>query len=35
MLAVLTPEQKAKFAKMESERRAYLHQKFGSATNAP
>ncbi len=35
VLTVLTPEQKAKFEELERERRDYLRQKFGSATNAP
>jgi len=35
MLAVLTPEQKTKFEELERERREYLRQKFGPATNAP
>ena len=32
---VLTPEQKTKFEALERERRDYLRQKFGPATNAP
>jgi len=35
VLTVLTPEQKAKFEELERERRDYLRQKFGPATNAP
>ena len=35
MLTVLTPEQKTKFEAFERERRDYLRQKFGPATNAP
>ena len=35
MLTVLTPEQKVKFEELERERRDYLRQKFGPATNAP
>jgi Spy/CpxP family protein refolding chaperone len=35
VLTVLTPEQKAKFEELERERREYLRQKFGSATNSP
>ena len=35
MLTVLTPEQKTKFEQLESQRRDYLRQKFGPATNAP
>ena len=35
MLTVLTAEQKVKFEELEQERRAYLRQKFGSATNSP
>jgi Spy/CpxP family protein refolding chaperone len=35
MLTVLTPEQKTKFEELERERRDYLRQKFGPATNAP
>ena len=35
MLTVLTPEQKVRFEALEQERRAYLRQKFGSATNSP
>jgi Spy/CpxP family protein refolding chaperone len=35
MLTVLTPEQKAKFEELERERRDYLRQKFGPATNSP
>ena len=35
MLAVLTPEQKAKFEVLERERRERLLQKFGPATNSP
>ena len=35
MLTVLTPEQKTRFEALERERRAYLRQKFGPATNAP
>jgi Spy/CpxP family protein refolding chaperone len=34
MLPVLTPEQKTKFEELERERRDYLRQKFGPATNA-
>ncbi len=34
VLAVLTPEQKVKFEELERERRAYLRQKFGPATNS-
>jgi hypothetical protein len=32
---LLTPEQKVKFEEFERERRAYLRQKFGPASNAP
>jgi Spy/CpxP family protein refolding chaperone len=32
---VLTPEQKVKFEQVERERRAYLRQKFGPASNSP
>jgi Spy/CpxP family protein refolding chaperone len=35
VLLVLTPEQKAKFEQLERERREYLRQKFGPATNPP
>ena len=35
VLTVLTPEQKTKFEALERERRDYLRQKFGPATNAP
>jgi Spy/CpxP family protein refolding chaperone len=35
MLTVLTPEQKARFEELEHERRDYLRQKFGPATNSP
>ena len=35
MLTVLTPEQKVKFEELERERRNYLRQKFGPATNSP
>jgi Spy/CpxP family protein refolding chaperone len=35
VLTVLTPEQKAKFEELERERRDYLRQKFGLATNTP
>jgi Spy/CpxP family protein refolding chaperone len=35
ILLVLTPEQKVRFEELERERRAYLRQKFGPATNAP
>ena len=35
VLQVLTPEQKVKFEQLERERREYLQQKFGPATNAP
>ena len=35
VLMVLTPEQKAKFEQLERERRQYLSQKFGPATNSP
>jgi Spy/CpxP family protein refolding chaperone len=35
ILLVLTPEQKLRFEELERERRAYLRQKFGPATNAP
>ena len=35
MLTVLTPEQKTKFEELERQRRDYLRQKFGPATNAP
>jgi Spy/CpxP family protein refolding chaperone len=34
-LTVLTPEQKEKFEELERERREYLRQKFGPATNSP
>jgi Spy/CpxP family protein refolding chaperone len=34
VLVVLTPEQKVKFEELERERRAYLRQKFGPATNS-
>lgn len=35
VLTVLTPEQKTKFEALERERRDYLRQKFGPATNTP
>ena len=35
VILVLTPEQKVKFEELERERREYLRQKFGPATNAP
>jgi hypothetical protein len=35
VVTVLTPEQKTKFEELERERRDYLRQKFGPATNAP
>lgn len=35
VLTVLTPEQKVKFEELERERRDYLRQKFGPATNSP
>ena len=35
MLTVLTPEQKVKFEELERERRDYLRQKYGPATNSP
>jgi Spy/CpxP family protein refolding chaperone len=35
VLTVLTPEQKTRFEQLEHERRDYLRQKFGPATNAP
>ena len=35
VLTVLTPEQKLKFEELERERRDYLRQKFGPATNSP
>jgi hypothetical protein len=35
VVLVLSPEQKAKFEQLERERRDYLRQKFGPATNAP
>ena len=35
VLVVLTPEQKVKFEELERERRDYLRQKFGPATNSP
>jgi len=35
VLQVLTPDQKTKFEELERERRAYLRQKFGPATNPP
>jgi Spy/CpxP family protein refolding chaperone len=35
MLTVLTPEQKAQFEELERQRRQYLQQKFGPATNSP
>ena len=35
ILTVLTPEQKVKFEELERERRDYLRQKFGPATNSP
>ena len=34
VLTVLTPDQRPKFEEMEGERRAYLRQKFGAATNS-
>ena len=34
VLSVLTAEQKARFEELERERRNYLRQKFGPATNA-
>lgn len=35
VLTVLTPEQAVKFEGLERERRDYLRQKFGPATNVP
>ena len=35
VLTVLTPEQKVKFEELERERRDYLRQKFGPASNSP
>ncbi|HVM46805.1 MAG TPA: hypothetical protein VMU04_02210 [Candidatus Acidoferrum sp.] len=35
VMQVLSPEQKARFEEYERERRAYLRQKFGPATNVP
>jgi Spy/CpxP family protein refolding chaperone len=35
VLLVLTPEQKVRFEELERERRDYLRQKFGPATNNP
>ena len=35
VLTVLTPEQKTRFEELERERRDYLRQKFGPATNSP
>ncbi len=35
VLVVLTPEQRVRFEQLERERRAYLRQRFGPATNAP
>ena len=35
VLTVLTPDQKTKFEELERERRDYLRQKFGPATNSP
>ena len=35
VLTVLTPEQKTRFEALERERREYLRQKFGPATNSP
>jgi len=35
VLLVLTPAQKVEFEQLERERREYLRQKFGPATNAP
>jgi Spy/CpxP family protein refolding chaperone len=35
VVTVLTPEQKVKFEELERERRDYLREKFGPATNAP
>ena len=35
VLTVLTPEQKVKFEELERERRDYLRQKFGPATDSP
>ena len=35
VMTVLMPAQKAKFEELERERRDYLRQKFGPATNAP
>ncbi len=35
VLTVLTPEQRTKFEELERERREYLRQKFGPATNSP
>jgi Spy/CpxP family protein refolding chaperone len=35
VMTVLTPAQKLKFEQLERERRDYLRQKFGPATNSP
>jgi Spy/CpxP family protein refolding chaperone len=35
VLTVLTPEQQPKFEELERQRREYLRQKFGPATNNP
>jgi Spy/CpxP family protein refolding chaperone len=35
LLTVLTPEQKVRFEELERERRDYLRQKYGPATNSP
>ena len=35
VLTVLTPEQRVRFEELERERRDYLRQKFGPATNSP
>ena len=35
VLVVLTPEQRVKFEELERERRDYLRQKYGPATNSP
>ncbi len=35
VLTVLTPEQRVQFEQLERERREYLRQKFGPATNPP
>jgi Spy/CpxP family protein refolding chaperone len=35
VLVVLTPEQKVRFEELERERRDYLRQKFGPATDSP